>query len=390
MAEPHVSLAWKNLTHDRRKLALAIAGIAFAVMLMFQQRGFNHALFDSTVELIRELDADILIINRARFALTSELRFDRHILEDVESIRNVVSAYPVYLENTFALIRTSGRPARPIRVIAFDLSQPVVIDQRGDIRAAMERLKEPNSAILDRLSKEYFGFDLSPDKDFVQLGELSGKQIEVVGTFSLGRDFAHEGNVVMSLDNFRKYFDYKGVDPTDLVDLGVVQCVDQAAALRVRDELTARLPKEVRVFTKQQFIDREISFWSRSTPIGVIFAIGAVMGFVVGVIICYQILATDIADHYREFATLKAMGYGNWYFFQLVITQAVALALLGFVPGLVFSWLLFRFNAAYTGLLMAITWDRALFILVLTLFMCTLSGFFALRKLFRADPASLF
>ena len=390
MAEPHVSLAWKNLTHDRRKLALAIAGIAFAVMLMFQQRGFNHALFDSTVELIREMDADILIINHARFALTSELRFDRRILDDVASIGTVASAYPVYMENTFALIRTSGRPARPIRVIAFDLSQPVVIDRRGDIRAAMERLKEPNSAILDRLSKEYFGFDLSPEKDFVQLGELSGKQIEVVGTFSLGRDFAHEGNVVMSLDNFRKYFDYKGVNPTELVDLGVVRCVDQSAVLRVRDELTARLPNEVRVFTKQQFIDREISFWSRSTPIGVIFAIGAVMGFVVGVIICYQILATDIADHYREFATLKAMGYGNWYFFQLVITQAFALALLGFVPGLVLSWLLFRFNAAYTGLLMAITWDRALFILVLTLIMCTLSGFFALRKLFRADPASLF
>jgi putative ABC transport system permease protein len=385
-----VSLAWKNLTHDRRKLALAIIGIAFAVMLMFQQRGFNNALFDSTVGLIREMDADILIINRARFALTSELRFERRILDDVASFRGVTSAYPVYLENTFALIRTSGRPARPIRVIAFDLSQPVVIDNRGDIRAALERLRKPNSAILDRLSKEYFGFDLNPERGFVQLGELSGKQIEIVGTFSLGRDFAHEGNVIMSLENFRKYFSYRGVNPTELVDLGIVRCTNRGEAASVRDELAARLPKDVRVFTKQQFIEREINFWSRSTPIGIIFAIGAVMGFVVGVIICYQILATDITDHYREFATLKAMGYGNWYFFQLVITQAFALGFLGFVPGLVLSWLLFRFNAAYTGLLMQITWDRAMFILVLTLIMCTLSGFFALRKLFRADPASLF
>jgi putative ABC transport system permease protein len=114
------------------------------------------------------------------------------------------------------------------------------------------------------------------------------------------------------------------------------------------------------------------------------------MGFVVGVIICYQILANDITEHMSELATLKAMGYGNGYFFGLVLKQAIYLSLLGFLPGLFCSWLLFQVNSSFTGLLMNLSWDRALFILGLTMIMCVFSGFLALRKLLAADPASLF
>ena len=155
-------------------------------------------------------------------------------------------------------------------------------------------------------------------------------------------------------------------------------------------ELQEKLGEGVVVLTKQQFVQKEIDFWARNTPIGVIFAIGAVMGFVVGVIICYQILANDITEHLGEFATLKAMGYGNSYFFGLVIKQAVYLSLLGFLPGLICAWLLFRINVSFTGLLMQLSWDRVLFIFALTLVMCVVSGLLALRKLLAADPASLF
>ncbi|MFN9753541.1 MAG: FtsX-like permease family protein, partial [Planctomycetota bacterium] len=151
-----------------------------------------------------------------------------------------------------------------------------------------------------------------------------------------------------------------------------------------------RLPQSVELMTREEFEQREINFWARSTPIGIIFAIGAGIGFAVGVIICYQILATDIADHYRELATLMAMGYGKPFFFKLVLQQAWWLAILGYLPGLALSWLLFQLNASWTGLLMQLTWERALTILVLTLVMCSLSALLAIRKLLAADPASLF
>jgi len=385
-----VPLAWKNLTHDWRKLALALAGIAFAVMLMFQQRGFNHALFDSTVELVRRLDADLLVFNRARFALTSELRFPFEILERLESQPEVAAAIPLYLENKLAAAHRDGLPARPIRVIGLDLRKAGFEDTTGALSAQQEVLQHPDTALLDRLSKDYYGFDLSPDRGEIQSGELAGRKLYIAGLFTLGRDFAHEGNLVMSSDNFRKYFGYRASNPLSVVDLGLVKLQPGTSPEKTVASLQSRLPAGVALMTKQAFIEREIGFWARSTPIGIIFAIGAAIGFAVGVIICYQILATDIADHYREFATLMAMGYQGDYFMRIVLQQAWLLAILGYIPGLLLSWLLFQFNSSWTGLLMNLTWDRALLILVLTILMCSLSALLAIRKLFAADPASLF
>lgn len=114
------------------------------------------------------------------------------------------------------------------------------------------------------------------------------------------------------------------------------------------------------------------------------------MGFVVGVIICYQVLASNIGDHLRELATLKAMGYANRYFVRLVFAQSLYLAVLGFLPGLGLSLFLYQFYSAFTGLLMVLTVPRVIVIFALTLGMCCVSGLLALRKLLAADPASLF
>ena len=384
-----IPLAWKNLTHDPRKLLVAIIGIAFAVVLMFQQRGFNHALFDSTVAIVEELDADLILYNPSRFALSSEVRFSRDAIDVSASTPGVESANPLYLENLFARLRTAGRRARPIRVLGVDLDKDILLDRSGEILPQIDRLRSPETALMDRLSKKNYGIVLSK-KSLPQSAELSGKQIEIVGLFQSGRDFAHDGNLIMSLDNFTQYFGYRAIDPLSVVDLGVVKVASNENAEAVANVLQEKLGDGVAVLTKAQFIQKEIDFWSRNTPIGVIFAIGAVMGFVVGVIICYQILANDISEHLGEFATLKAMGYGNTYFFALVIKQAVYLSLLGFLPGLICAWLLFRINVSFTGLLMQLSWDRILFVFVLTVVMCVVSGLFALRKLLAADPASLF
>ncbi len=387
-------LAWKNLTHDPRKLMIAISGIGFAVLLMFQQRGFRHALFDSTVAVVHELDAHLIIFHQNRFALSSEVRFDRSVLDVAASTPGVAAANPVYMENQLARFRAPENKARPIRVVAFDIGKNVLVKSSVEIALQLPSLRDPGTALMDRLSKQNFGVDFTavqPDGSFRnQSAELSGKQLDVVGTFLLGRDFAHDGTLVMSSNNFARYFGYRGADPLTIVDLGAIRLLPGQSIKTVKANLRRQLGPQVTVLTKQQFVNKEIDFWARNTPIGVIFAIGATMGFVVGIIICYQVLANDITEHIGEFATLKAMGYSNAYFFALVVRQSLYLALLGFVPGLICSWLLFQVNTSFTGLLMNLSWDRALFVMVLTIVMCILSGLLALRKLLAADPASLF
>ena len=114
--------------------------------------------------------------------------------------------------------------------------------------------------------------------------------------------------------------------------------------------MQAALPPDVRVLTLTEFIARERDFWDHVAPIGTVFYIGVVMGFIVGSVICYQVLFSDISDRIGEFATLKAMGYSNLRLFRVVVMQGVYLALLGYLAGLLVSLLLFHWVHEATGL----------------------------------------
>jgi putative ABC transport system permease protein len=157
-----------------------------------------------------------------------------------------------------------------------------------------------------------------------------------------------------------------------------------------RDRIDALLPDDVLVLTKADFIAREKAYWNSATPIGYVFAFGAVMGFVVGCIIVYQILFADVSDHLPDYATLKAMGYTNAFVSGVVVQQAVILALLGFGPGLLVSAQLYRSAGAATQLPLVLTPERVVGVLCLTVAMAAISGLLALRKVRRVDPAEIF
>jgi putative ABC transport system permease protein len=158
----------------------------------------------------------------------------------------------------------------------------------------------------------------------------------------------------------------------------------------VRDRLREHLPKDVLVLTKQDFIDRERAYWNGATPIGFVFAFGAVMGLVVGMIIVYQILFADVSEHLNEYATLRAIGYRNRFVAGIVMQQAGILAVLGFVPGALASIWLYKLVAGATRLPLAMTGGRALAVFGLMLGVCMLSGWLALRRVRRLDPAEVF
>jgi putative ABC transport system permease protein len=222
--------------------------------------------------------------------------------------------------------------------------------------------------------------------------ELAGKQVQLIGNFHLGTDFANDGTLLMSLENFAFYFPLREMfrDPLATVDIGLVACERGADLEQVKNQLQKVVGNHIDVYTRQELIDKEINVWDKNTPIGVIFQVGMIMGFVVGILICYQVLYNDIADHMAEFATLMAMGYGQRYFLGVVVREALYLALLGFVPGLCIAWVLFQLITLWTGLTMSLSVGDAGITLALTVTMCVVSGLLAVRKLLAADPASLF
>src|SRR5262249_39855854 len=126
------------------------------------------------------------------------------------------------------------------------------------------------------------------------------------------------------------------------------------------------------------------------TPIGYVFGLGALMGVIVGIVIVYQILYTDVSDHLSEYATLKAIGYGDRYLFSVVLQEALFLSVMGYVPGLMVSWFLFGLTARATGLPIAMTVQLAALVFFVTVAMCSVSGALAMRKVRYADPAEIF
>lgn len=379
-------LAWYNLTHDRKRLATAVGGIGFAVLLMFMQLGFRGALFDSTIALARRFDADIVLVHPQRYTLTVRQKFPRRYLDLARSHAAVESAAPLYLENTRSSWKLAdAAPGPPIRIVAFDPHTPML--RIPEVLAQAELLAQPEAALFDRRSKADFGN--------VKIGdvvEVNGRKVTIVGDYKLGTDFADDANLLMSSRTYNDLFFSHLPDGAGLeeVDLGLVRIDDQADAATVVRELQTTLPADVLVLTKPDYLEFELSFWRTATPIGYIFTFGTVMGFIVGLVICYQVLSTDVADHLREFATLKAMGYRPRYFVGVVLQEAMLLSLFGFGPGLLGGWALYEGVGFATGLPLEMPWSRIGLVFGLTVGMCVLSGSLAMRKLVTSDPAELF
>ncbi len=383
-------LAWKNLTSSPSKCLLAATGVGFAVVLMFMQIGFRNALLDSNVQIFKLFSADLIVISRARYNVSTEQRFPRYLLEQATAQKGIQTSCAVYAERGTASIQVEGSKSRPIRVIAMQLVKEFFDDP--ELYDQLLAADKQNAGLVDRRSKNEYGFGSDSAALREQHIELNKKAISIVDQFTLGTDFAHDGTVLISermLPNFFPWRSRSG-SPLDVIDIGLLRAEPGADLLAMRDQIQQLAPDQIQVFLTQDLINQELRFWSRSTPVGVIFGIGTIMGLVVGAIICYQIQFTDISEHMPEFATLKAMGYRPFYFWSLILCQSLYLACLGFIPGLLISWGLYALLAEASGLVMRMTWDRILLVWLLTLAMCVVSGVLAIRNLFRADPASLF
>jgi len=381
-----VPLARLNLTHNLKQTALSVAGIAFAVLLMFMETGFRNAMFDSQLQLINRLDADIFLISRAKTTLVFQEPFARHRLEQARAAPDIQSAEPVYIEHDAALWKNaSDGSLHDIRAVAFEPERCVFIDVEICRQAA--RLTILDSVLFDRQSKTFFG-----PRTAGTVTELSQRTVRIDGTFALGTDFTHDGNVIMSADTFFHVFpDRRAAERgPGRIELGLIKLVPGSNPRHAAAELRQLLPPDVEVLTKQEYRDKEQAFLAESTPIGYVFNLGTIMGFLVGAIICYQILFTDITNQLPQFATLRAIGYSDWTVALVVLQQAVGLSAISFVPGLIASRMLYALVAAITGLPLQMSLARGAVVLGLTTSMCVIAGAIAVRKAIALAPADLY
>ncbi|WP_013321091.1 ABC transporter permease DevC [Gloeothece verrucosa] len=381
-----IPLSWLQLTHEKTRLLVAIAGITFADMLMFMQLGFREALFDSSVKLQKNLQADIVIFNSQSETFVKLKQFSQRRLYEARGVPGVKSVTPMYI--SFAFWKNPvEKTSKNILVIGYNPEKNVVnlpgVNEKKDV------LKQQDVVLYDQQSREEFG----PVAEWINAGktvttEVADRKIKVGGLFSLGTSFGADGNLITSDVNFFRLFSERD---RGLIDLGLIQLEKDADVKSVIQEIKKEIAADdVKVMTKAEFIEFEKNYWNSSTSIGFVFALGTTMGFIVGTVIVYQILYTDVSDHLPEYATLKAMGYTDQYLLLVVFQEAIILAIIGFMPGIVVAMFMYSNAAKATGLPIIMTVSRAIMVLILTIIMCVVSGTIAVSKLRAADPADIF
>jgi putative ABC transport system permease protein len=397
-----IPLAWLQLTRERARLFAAVAGVAFAVLLVFMQVGFSNALYASAVRLHGGLVGDIFLLNPQSAYLARTIPFSQRRLYQALGFAQVESVSPVYASLVMWKSPWDGS-TRNIFVLGVDPTEEV-IDLPG-VEPNRQLLRYPDLLLFDEGSRPEFGpvaaqfksnetqpIDLTQTAAPGQRGpamsvEISNRRVSVAGLFRLGTSFGIDGTLLTSDLNFLRLLPSR---QKGLIDIGVIKLRHGADADATREALAAYLPDDVVVLTKPQFMEREKEFWATTTPIGFVFTFGAIIGLIVGLVIVYQILFADISDHLAEYATLKAMGYTNRYLFSVVFQEATILAVLGFIPGLLVSLGLYSVAENATLLPMRLSLGLGLSVLALTIGMCCASGAIALRKVRSADPADVF
>ena len=278
------------------------------------------------------------------------------------------------------------RSTRQLLAIGFEPNDPLFID--SDMKQKAQLLTQRNRVLFDELSREEFG----PIGKWFREGrtvetELTGKRVRVVGLVSIGPSFGADGNLITSTETLRSFLP----DPPEgSIEIGLVRLNEQADAASVKDRLSKRLPEDVRVYTKGEFEEIEKNYWRTSTAIGFIFTLGAAMGFVVGCVIVYQILYSDVSDHLPEYATLMAMGYPLTTLLAVVAREGLLLAIMGYIPAFAAGSGLYRITQSATKLPVIMDGPKALLVFVLILVICMGSALLAMRKLAEADPAEIF
>ncbi|MGL5940927.1 MAG: ABC transporter permease DevC [Waterburya sp.] len=385
----NIPLAWLQLIHSKVRFVVALAGIAFAGILIFMQLGFQTSLYNSAVKVHQAIRADLVLISPKARNFNSMSTIPRRRLYQASSVPDVAAAESLYIENLLWSPPEARKRQSNLSVLGFD---PVhSIFKLTAINQQLSKLKMQDYLLFDEGTKGSFPETLLRlEEGQTVISEMNQRRVSLVGLFRIGNSFGTDGYVITSDLNFLRLFSDR---QKAKVSIGLITLKAGIQADIVKPMLQSyfdRGDRDVRVLTYPEWIEFEKSYWQRGSAIGFIFNLGVLMGCVVGVVIVYQILYSDVSDHLAEYATLKAMGYRHIYLLSLVFQESLILATLGYIPGFVISQLLYGIARQQTRLPILMDFHRATLVFILTIVMCLISGAIAVQKLKSVDPADVF
>jgi putative ABC transport system permease protein len=372
-------LAWRILVDQKGRTALATGGIFVAILLIFVELGFFMAVPQGGLLIYDHMRFDLLVCSNKYVFQSGSGQFPRARLEAAMTVAEVAQASPFYL-GTAKWQDTGGGLKLDIAVIGIDPRSGIFTVP--DIERQLPALETPDTVLVDSTTRPLFG-PLTAGR----VVELAGRRVAIGGQYVLGTGFLGLGIALASEANFFRLFPDR---PPDTVNLGLVSLKPGADPERAAQALRADLPADTQVFTRSGLVAQEVAYWTTRTGTGIIFGSGLVVSFVVGIMVLYQTLATQITRQLPQFATLKAIGYTNRYLNGVVLVESFLIMAVAFLPALGAALLVYKVVRSETLLPLRLGLAELGTVFAITLVMAAASAFLSLSGLRRADPAEIF
>ncbi len=418
-----VSLARKNLLEDIPRFLVAQAGIMFAVSLVTIQTGIFNGFMRSTAKIIDNSNADIWVASKSLVNIELTLPIPATTWTKAQKVSGVARAEALSVKGGLWL--STGGEITQVRIIGFDPNGQLFVP-KNLVQGNVSALKAPYSVIVDATNLN--SLNVRGVGDGGKFGSLPAR---IVGLTQGNRSIASNPFIFTSLENANAYSSagqtssvscklpsgstqfectntYANVNvdenstPTQSPSTAPkpLSATDQIAFVLIRSQhsqnlqvlkqkLETALPN-TRAFTRAELTQKTQTFWEQRTGIGFVLGLGAAVGIIVGAIIVGQILYSSVSDHLKEFGTLKAMGASDLVIYGVIVEQALWMAILGYVPGIILCLGVGAWTSATQGIVILITPVTAIAVLGITVSMCVGSAVFAIQKVTRVDPAIVF
>ena len=374
-----VPLAWRILTYDKRRTALALIGIFMAILLVFVQLGLFYAVPRGGLLLYDNMRFDLLPTSDQYEYQAQPGVFPLSQLERVRSSPDVAEATPLYFG--VAKWKSGEGDLWPdVFVIGFDPASAIFIP--GSINRQTAVLDQLDTVLVDSSTRPMFG-PLGTGR----LVEIDDRKVTIGGQYVLGTGFMGFGVALTSTANFARLFPQRG---SAIVNLGAIRVKAGVDPGRAASDLQTLAGAGTRIFTRQELAAHETAYWTTRTSVGIIFGSGLLISLVVGVMIVYQIVSTQVGQQLPQFATLKAIGYRDRSLAATVSAMSLLIVIAGFVPAMAAASGLYALIRQETVLPVMMSEMRLLAVFAAALGMAVISALLSVRVLRHADPADVF
>jgi putative ABC transport system permease protein len=400
-------LAWKNLIEDRGRFVVAQAGIAFAVALIAIQLGIFNGFVKSAGLLVEESSADIWVAAQELRYIELTLALPYDDVRKALAVDGVERAEPMVVRTS--VFKGPEHRIELIRVVGFDpdgqLFRPGAVSD-ADVR----KLHGSDTILVDKANLP--GLNLHGIGD---TGVIGPANVRLVALTQGTQPIVSAAFIYTSMQNQRTLLQSAtasltqsvavlamslalgggasqpsgALSPTDEISYILIKTKPGTDLGAVQRRLEAALPG-TRAFSKAEIADLNAAYWKQRTGIGFILGLGALVGAIVGMVVVGQILYTSVAEHVKEYGTMKAMGAPDSMLYRIVAAQAMLMAVIGFVPGIALAYWVSAYAMAHKGTLIELTPSTDALVFGVALLMCVVAAMFAMQRVTRVDPFVVF